>query len=86
MLVPRTETKLTGSPVGKTEFGAQLDAKKARSLFAPGGITVNPTNHQVLITGWIGGEVPEVWAVSESRAKSKPSGKTKPASSKNAGA
>ena len=62
VLVPRTEADLSGSPVGKTEFSPN-STEKGMSLFAPGGITVNPTNDQVLITGWVGGEVPEVWAV-----------------------
>ena len=62
VLVPRTETSLTGSPVGKTEFSPN-SSEKGMTLFAPGGITVNPTNDQILITGWVGNEVPEVWAV-----------------------
>jgi hypothetical protein len=65
VLVPRTETNLTGSPVGKTEFSPN-GTEKAGALFAPGGIAVNPTNDQILITGWVGAEIPEVWAVSDS--------------------
>jgi hypothetical protein len=67
VLVPRTETKLTGSPVGKKEFSPN-STEKGTVLFAPGGITVNPTNDQVLITGWVGGlenQEPEVWAISK---------------------
>jgi hypothetical protein len=64
VLVPRTETSLTGSPVGKTEFSPN-STEAGMSLFSPGGIAVNPTNDQILITGWIKGEEPEVWAVSD---------------------
>ena len=64
VLVPRTETKLTGSQVGKSEFGPN-SSEKGAVLIEPGGIAVNPTNHQVLITGWIGEERPVVWAISE---------------------
>ncbi len=64
VLVPRTETDLEGNPVGKTEFSPN-STEKGMTLFAPGGITVNPMNDQILITGWIGGEVPEVWAVTD---------------------
>ncbi len=64
VLVPRTETNLTGSPVGKTEFSPN-STEKGLSLFAPGGIAVDPVNDQILITGWVGAEVPEVWAISD---------------------
>lgn len=67
VLVPRTETSLTGSPVGKKEFSPD-SAEKGTTLFAPGGIAVNPVNDQVLITGWVGSEEhakPQVWAVSD---------------------
>ena len=69
VLVPRTEANLTGTPVGKKEFAP--DAKeKGATLSAPGGIAVNSTNNEVLITGWVGKEGEnkeevEVWAVSE---------------------
>ncbi len=85
VLVPRTETDLTGSPVGKTEFSPN-STEKGMSLFAPGGITVNPTNDQVLITGWVGAAKSPRCGRWNPRAKSRPSGKTKPASSKNADA
>lgn len=64
VLVPRATTKLTGSPVGKKEFSPS-SSEKGGALLSPGGIAVNPVNHQVLITGWVGTEKPEVWAVSE---------------------
>ncbi|HXD55074.1 MAG TPA: hypothetical protein VN618_10010 [Solirubrobacteraceae bacterium] len=65
VLVPRTETNLTGSPVGKSELSPN-STEKGMTLFAPGGIAVNPTNDQILLTGWVGGEAPEMWAVSDS--------------------
>jgi PKD domain len=64
VVVPRTESKLTGSPVGKSEFGPD-STEKGAALIAPSGLTVNPSNHQILITGWIGAELPVLWAISE---------------------
>jgi hypothetical protein len=64
VLVPRSEAKLTGSPIGKKEFLPQ-SKEKGLSLFSPGGIAVNPTNDEILITGWVGEEKPELWAVSK---------------------
>ena len=63
VLVGQTEEVLKGSPVGQTKF-APSDKEKGLSLIEPGGIAVNPTNHQVVITGWVGNEVPAAWAVS----------------------
>jgi hypothetical protein len=65
LVVERTEGSLTGSPIGQSKFAPQGTEKKL-SLIEPGGIAVNPTNHQVLITGWVEAtEVPAMWAVSE---------------------
>jgi hypothetical protein len=63
VLVPRATTKLTGSPIGKKEFSPTATEKAA--LLEPGGIAVNPVTHQVLITGWVGAEKPELWAITE---------------------
>jgi hypothetical protein len=63
VLVGQTEEVLKGSPVGQTKF-APSDKEKGLSLIEPGGIAVNPTNHQIVITGWIGNEVPVAWAIS----------------------
>ncbi len=64
VLVPATETLFTGSPVGKTEFSP--NSEKGSALITPGGIAVNPTNHQILITGSTDGKKPAIWAISES--------------------
>jgi hypothetical protein len=64
VVVPRAETKLTGTPVGKTEFGPN-SSEKGAALIAPSGLAVNPVTHQVLVTGWIGAEQPVLWAISE---------------------
>lgn len=64
LVVERTEETLKGGPVGQSKF-APDDAEKKQSLIEPGGLAVNPTNHQVVITGWVEGEVPAVWTISE---------------------
>jgi hypothetical protein len=69
VLVPRTTENLK-SAVGQTKF-APDDTEKVSpgpSLLDPSGIAVNPVNHQILVTGWVGRsekETPTVWAISE---------------------
>lgn len=64
VLVPRTETELSGGPVGKKEF-APDDKVPGMALAEPGGIAVDPKTDEILITGSIGKSEPELWAVSK---------------------
>ena len=68
-LVDRTEGAYKG-PVGESAFDPQVTSTKAShlALDEPSGIAVDPKNHNILITGWVGAEgnpVASIWAISK---------------------
>jgi hypothetical protein len=63
VLVESTSEILKGGPVGASKF-APNDKEKGQALVKPGGIAVRPSTDQILITGFVNGEVPAVWAIS----------------------
>ncbi|MGO9489807.1 MAG: hypothetical protein ACLQBB_12350, partial [Solirubrobacteraceae bacterium] len=62
VLVASTEEPYA-TPVGQKAFSPN-DTVKQSALALPGGITVNPSTHQILITGTDAKEQPALWAVS----------------------
>jgi hypothetical protein len=69
VLVDRTEGAYSG-PVGESKFDPQGTSTKTGrlALNEPSGMTVDPVNHDILITGWVGPEgnkVASMWAISK---------------------